>query len=1177
MSEKKTSAEQKGNGRRAKNKARSDFIADPLWYKDAVVYQIHVKSYFDSNNDGVGDFAGLIDKLDYIAGLGVNTIWLLPFYPSPRRDDGYDIADYRGVHPDYGTLSDARRFIAEAHERGLRVITELVINHTSDQHPWFIKARSSKPGSAARDFYVWADNDAGYHGTRIIFNDTEKSNWTWDPVANAYFWHRFFSHQPDLNFDNPQVLKAVLGVMAFWLDLGIDGLRLDAVPYLIEREGTSNENLPETHAILKKIRAELDFKYPDRMLLAEANMWPEDVQQYFGDGDECHMAFHFPLMPRMYMALAQQDRFPITDILRQTPEIPADCQWAIFLRNHDELTLEMVTDLERDYLWNFYAADRRARINMGIRRRLAPLLERDSRRIQLLNSFLLSMPGTPVIYYGDEIGMGDNIHLGDRDGVRTPMQWTLDRNGGFSRADPASLVLPPIMDTLYGYQSINVEAQSSDRHSLLNWTRRMLDVRKQHKAFGRGTLTVLYPSNRKIFAYLREYADPHKAVDGDGVVETILCVANVSPSAQAVELDLSRFAGRIPVEMIGGTAFPPMGQLNYLLTLPPYGFYWFVLATEATMPTWYTPTPQPLPEYATLVLRNGVEDIMKNPARHILESEALPAYVMKRRWYGAKNRKLQSINIAVAVTLPPSKLSPGALPILMTEIETHTSHGVSRYQLPLGFIREEDTVTALPHQLALARVRRNNRVGLLTDAFTLDSFASVVLELLRENTVLPTPQGDIHFMAAPSATPEQLAVGVDAGVRRIAAEQSNSSLVIGDKVMLKIIRHLSAGIHPEIEMGMYLTAGGYASTPATLGEVTRTAADGTPTALIVLQQFVHNQGDAWQWTIDALERAIQQDVLTGPADSAPAQGTAAASHAHAHAPAPAAASIAHAHAENVEMADDPLHELTQFAQTLGQRLGQMHALLGAPTGNQAFAPEAVTAAHSKAWAKRATEQLEAALDVLAQQKEWNKPADEALAQALLAHRKALPAVLERLAAAGIGSASIRIHGDLHLGQVLVSGHEIYIVDFEGEPAAPLAARRAKQSPLRDVAGVLRSFDYAAAHAANIGPGDLGQAAQARKQATLERFAPACQQAFLAGYHSIEGAHLSGLSPQQQSDLLDLLTLEKAAYEICYEAANRPAWIAVPLHGLAAIAQRLVGVGAGASARHKKTEKGNTDE
>ncbi|TFW10081.1 maltose alpha-D-glucosyltransferase, partial [Oxalobacteraceae bacterium OM1] len=507
---------------------------DPLWYKDSVIYQVHVKSFFDANNDGIGDFVGLIAKLDYIASLGVNTVWLLPFYPSPRKDDGYDIAEYKDVHPDYGTLDDARRFIDEAHKRGLRVITELVINHTSDQHPWFQRARKAPPGSPERNFYVWSDNDQAYAGTRIIFCDTEKSNWTWDPEANAFFWHRFYSHQPDLNFDNPAVLDAVFDIMAFWLDLGVDALRLDAVPYLIEREGTSNENLPETHAILKRIRSELDRKYENRMLLAEANMWPEDVLQYFGEGDECHMAFHFPLMPRMYMALAQEDRFPITDILRQTPSIPQNCQWAIFLRNHDELTLEMVTDRERDYLWNHYAAEKRARINLGIRRRLLPLLERDRRRAELLNSFLLSMPGTPVLYYGDEIGMGDNIHLGDRDGVRTPMQWAPDRNGGFSRADPARLVLPPIMDPLYGYEAVNVEAQSADPYSQLNWTRRMLAVRKQHCAFSRGTLTLLYPNNRRVLAYLREFVSQ----DGESK-ETVLCVANVSRSAQAVELDLA--------------------------------------------------------------------------------------------------------------------------------------------------------------------------------------------------------------------------------------------------------------------------------------------------------------------------------------------------------------------------------------------------------------------------------------------------------------------------------------------------------------------------------------------------------------------------------------------------------------------------------------------------------------
>ena len=592
--------------------------ADPLWYKDAVIYQLHLKSFFDANNDGVGDFAGLIGKLDYIADLGVTAIWLLPFYPSPRRDDGYDIADYRGVHPEYGTLADVRRLVHAAHERGLRVITELVINHTSDQHLWFQRARAARPGSWARDFYVWSDNDQRYAGTRIIFLDTEKSNWTWDAEAGAYYWHRFYAHQPDLNFDNPRVMREVLSIMRFWLDLGIDGLRLDAVPYLVEREGTNNENLPETHAILRRIRAEMDAHAPGRMLLAEANQWPEDAQQYFGAGDECHMAFHFPLMPRMYMAIAREDRFPITDIMRQTPEIPGPCQWAIFLRNHDELTLEMVTDNERDYLWETYAADRRARLNLGIRRRLAPLLQRDRRRIELMNGLLLSMPGTPVIYYGDEIGMGDNIHLGDRDGVRTPMQWSIDRNGGFSRADPAALVLPPIMDPVYGFQALNVEAQAADPHSLLNWMRRMLSVRKRFSAFGRGTLRFLYPGNRKVLAYLRELPE-------GGADETVLCVCNLSRAAQAVELDLSAFAGRVPVDMVGGSVFPPIGQLTYLLTLPPYGFFWFMLAAEAQMPAWHTPSPEPLPDFVTIVTRDGVQEIVQH-GRGVLEGEALPAY-----------------------------------------------------------------------------------------------------------------------------------------------------------------------------------------------------------------------------------------------------------------------------------------------------------------------------------------------------------------------------------------------------------------------------------------------------------------------------------------------------------------------------------------------------------------------
>jgi maltose alpha-D-glucosyltransferase / alpha-amylase len=538
---------------------------DPDWYKDAIIYEMHVKAFYDSNGDGTGDFAGLVEKLDYIADLGVTAIWLLPFYPSPLRDDGYDIADFMGVHAEYGTLRQFRTFVREAHRRGLRVITELVVNHTSDQHPWFMESRANSHGPK-RGWYVWSDSDQGYRDARIIFTDTESSNWAWDNERRAYYWHRFFSHQPDLNWDNPQVFRAVMRVMRFWLDLGVDGLRLDAVPYLIEREGTSCENLPETHEILRRLRSAMDERYPSRMFLAEANQWPSDVRPYFGDGDECHMAFHFPVMPRIWIALRKEDSWPIIEIMEQTPTIPDSCQWALFLRNHDELTLEMVTDDERDYMWSEYAIDPRMRLNLGIRRRLAPLVDNSRRRMELLTSLLLSLHGTPVIYYGDEIGMGDNVHLGDRNGVRTPMQWNGDRNAGFSRADVHALYAPPVQDPVYGYQAVNVEAQQRIPGSLLNWMKRIIRVRKAYPVFGRGTQTFLRPENRRVLAYLREH---------EGV--TILCVANLSRFAQYVELDLRRFDGRTPVELIGRVHFPPIGELSYLLTLGPHDFLWFEL------------------------------------------------------------------------------------------------------------------------------------------------------------------------------------------------------------------------------------------------------------------------------------------------------------------------------------------------------------------------------------------------------------------------------------------------------------------------------------------------------------------------------------------------------------------------------------------------------------------------
>ncbi|WP_428488166.1 maltose alpha-D-glucosyltransferase [Rhodopila sp.] len=1059
---------------------------DPLWYKDAIIYQLHVKSFFDSNNDGIGDFAGLISRLDYIAELGVNTIWLLPFYPSPLLDDGYDIADYRGVHPDYGTLADVKRFIAAAHDRGIRVIAELVVNHTSDQHPWFQRARQAKPGSVHRDFYVWSDNDRKYAGTRIIFVDSERSNWTWDQTAGAYFWHRFYFHQPDLNYDNPRVMREVLSVLRYWAEMGVDGLRLDAVPYLVEREGTNNENLPETHTALKRIRAEMDAHYPDKMLLAEANQWPEDTKDYFGNGDECHMAFNFPLMPRMYLAIAREDRFPITDILRQTPDIPENCQWAIFLRNHDELTLEMVTQSERDFLWETYAADRRARLNLGIRRRLAPLLEHDRRRIELMHYLLLSMPGTPVIYYGDEIGMGDNIHLGDRNGVRTPMQWSPDRNGGFSRvADPSRLVLPLVMDPLYAYQAVNVESQASDPHSLLMWMRRAIAVRRQYKVFGRGTYRLLYPKNRKILAYLREY---------EGC--TILCVANLSRTPQAVELDLSEFQGRLPIELDGLSVFPPIGQLTYLLTLPPFGFYWFLLSDADDWPSTHTPAPEPMPEYQTIVMRRDLAEAVR-AARPVLEREALPPYLAKRRWFAMKDQALRSVKIALLTRVPEEDF-------LLMEIETETASGSARWLLPVGIAWDDTTAPPLQIQLGLARVRRGPKVGLLTDAFAFRQFPLGVLSGLAQSEIIKIEQGTIRF--EPTSRMPEITVPPDVEMNWISAEQSNSSVIVGDVAIIKMFRRISDGQHPEAEMGRHLTEQGYANIPALLGEVVRVDEDGTRHALAIAQAFVRNQGDAWTWTLELLMRGLSD--LTGGDEAA------------------AADALNHS-------------DYTQFATLLGRRLAEMHLVLARPSDNPAFAPAPASEDTEDMLAGRVRQQLEAAYRVIEPRNDLEGPAAEDRA-GLLSAREALLGKLPSLANEVVDSVLTRIHGDLHLGQVLVVNGDVTLIDFEGEPARPVAMRRAKDNPPRDVAGIIRSFDYAAAVIRRRSPASHGHLTDERVGTFLDSFVERATEAFLSGYQA---------SIEVNPALLTLFLIEKAAYEVVYESANRPTWIDVPLHGL----------------------------
>jgi maltose alpha-D-glucosyltransferase / alpha-amylase len=1084
--------------------------SDLHWYKDAVIYQLHVKAFYDSNGDGLGDFRGLTEKLDYVKELGVNTLWLLPFYPSPLLDDGYDVADYRSVHAHYGSLEDFRRFVEEAHKRELRVITELIVNHTSDQHPWFQAARRAPKGSAEREFYVWSDDEQQYKGTRIIFTDTETSNWTWDKAAQQYYWHRFFHHQPDLNFDNPKVLEAVLEAMYHWCEAGVDGFRLDAIPYLVEREGTSNENLPETHAVIKQIRAALDARYPGKLLLAEANQWPEDVREYFGEADECHMAYHFPLMPRMYMAIAQEDRHPIVEILQQTPEIPETCQWAIFLRNHDELTLEMVTSKERDYMYRTYAADARARINLGIRRRLAPLLENDIDRIKLMNSLLLSMPGSPIVYYGDEIGMGDNIYLGDRNGVRTPMQWSPDRNAGFSRADPQRLYLPPIMDAIYGYEAVNVEAQSREPNSLLNWMRRLLAVRKTSQAFGRGRLQFLRAGNRKVLAYVRELGD-----------EAILCVANLGRTAQPVELDLRRFKGRVPVELMGRTPFPPIGELPYLLTLPGCGFYWFRLATDAPAPGWHADVlaREDLP---VLVLFDGRTSFFRDrvvpwrinmaaKTREHLETQVLPAWLETQRWYASKGEEGARARLGDWALWESGRTS-----YMLSLIEVEGTREPARYFAPLTLAwedREEERAKALGGA-AVAKVRQQASVGVMADAFADEAFCRAVVEAIGAGREIASAQGKLRF--TPTAAFAEVA-SEDVNllpVGRPKAQSSNTVVTLGERMFLKGYRRMRPGVNPEFEVGRFLTEKArFAACVPVAGAVEYTAADGTQMTLALLQAYVPNQGDGWNHTVEYLERFLEGQRASGAAGR-----------------------------------DHGIY--LPLMQTLGTRTGELHRALATRTGNAAFDPEPVTERDLAQWKANLRAEAAKTFELLAAHRgHLTSPARDDAAE-LLERRERLLRHVDGCRLPRGPALKTRYHGDYHLGQVLLNKLDFVITDFEGEPARPIEERRAKHSPLKDVAGMLRSFNYARWTA-------LRQALEGH--ADYERLAPYAEEwetrvrrAFLGAY--AEAVRSSGLyaSFDDMRELLELFELEKALYELRYELGNRPGWVGIPLAGILAL-------------------------
>jgi maltose alpha-D-glucosyltransferase / alpha-amylase len=1082
-------------------------MTDTLWYKDAIIYEAHVRAFSDSNGDGIGDFAGFTQKLPYLNDLGVTCIWLLPFYPSPLRDDGYDIADYTSINPMYGTLDDFKRFLDAAHALNIRVLTELVINHTSDQHPWFQRARRAPKGSAERGYYVWSDTDTAYSGTRVIFIDTEKSNWTFDPVAGQYFWHRFFSHQPDLNFDNPAVLEALLDVMRFWLDMGVDALRLDAIPYLIEREGTINENLPETHDILKQIRRALDARYTGKVLLAEANQWPSDVRPYFGDGDECHMAFHFPLMPRIFMGIRQEERHPIVEIMNQTPEIPEACQWAIFLRNHDELTLEMVTDEERDYMYSQYAADPEMRLNVGIRRRLAPLLENSRPRIELMNSLLFSMPGTPIVYYGDEIGMGDNVYLGDRNGVRTPMQWSSDRNAGFSRADPARLYFPVIMDPVYGYEAINVEAQERSPFSLLHWMKRMIALRRQHPVFGRGTLEFIRTGNRKVLTYVRRYEG-----------ETILCVANLSRAMQAVEIPLTEFAGLTPVELLGESQLPKIGDQPYLLTLAPYGFYWLRLQ-DVVIPATQRTTPVVDERPLVPALFAGVvwDAALDGSMRGIIEKQALAPFLERQRWFGGKARTIASARFVDWVTL-----RRGAHPAFLSIVEVHyRDGGRDHYALPLAMASgpESESIVQQHGNALVARIT-GARKGLLYDGLFDDGLCADLLELMRQRRDIQMRYGRIVGTAQPALEP----TATDGSLAPPAGrntEQSNTSVLFGWQLIMKMFRRLEAGVNPDVEVGAFLTSRGFSRVPPLLGTIDYEHGSAERTSVVMLQRFVSNQGNAWDVTLEELGRYFDRVKGLPAAESESESETAV------------------------------IGAYLSRAELLGRRTGELHLALASATPEEeaTFVPEIYTVADVAATARRMREQTTAQLKLLESALPRLDERQRQLAIELLDRRQEVLQQFDALKQIRSAGARIRCHGDYHLGQVLIAEADIVILDFEGEPARSVAERRQKCSPLRDVAGMLRSFSYAALTGLGVATRTRPEDAE-RLSPWVRRWESQVTSAFRNAY--VTATLNTSLVPRSAEDfdvLLRAFIVEKAVYELAYELNNRPDWAHIPLIGL----------------------------
>lgn len=1091
------------------------------WYKDAVIYELHVRAFRDSNADGMGDFRGLTERLDYLADLGITAVWLLPFYPSPWFDDGYDISDYTSVHPAYGTMRDFKKFLSEAHKRDMKVITELVINHTSNQHPWFERARNAPRGSRYRNFYVWSDDPNVYSDARIIFQDYERSNWTWDSQAQQYFWHRFYSNQPDLNFDSPDVREAVFKVLDFWFKTGVDGVRLDAIPYLIEREGTNCENLPETHDFLREFRAHVDRHYEDRMILAEANQWPEDAVKYFGDGDECHMCFHFPLMPRLFMGVKREDRFPIIDILEQTPEIPEQAQWGIFLRNHDELTLEMVTDEERDYMYQVYARDARQRINLGIRRRLAPLLDNNRRLIELLNVLLFSLPGTPILYYGDEIGMGDNVYLGDRDGVRTPMQWSPDRNGAFSEANPQQLYLPVIIDPEYHYESVNVETQQQNTSSLLWWMKRLIGTRKRFPAFSRGTIEFVSSSNTHVLSFLRR-------LDGeDGTEQAILIVVNLSHHVQLADLQLREFAGWTPREVFGQNEFPHIKDEDYNVTIGSYDYYWFELIPSKDHV--HDDGVPPISISATDWKRLGER------ARTILAEQTLPVWLRTCRWYRSKSRKLRRAQVLDAEAVGNSWL-------VLLQVE-FADQNTELYQIPLHVLTGDDAeemAAAFP-QAVITQATVSGEQGILFDGVFDEEFRTQLLDIILRKRRLRGSAGTLSGITdTRSRKPDETE---QAGSKVLGVEQSNTSILYEGGHFLKLYRKLENGMNPDVELIRALSATSAKEViPKYRGHLIYRG-ESMESAAGLLVSHIPNEGDAWQFTQGAVGRYYEQVLgeRMEPGKLAPPQRV-----------------------EPIDFDSKKLNEtfigmvdgfFLEMIRVLGRRTAQFHLALADETQGASFTPEAFSLHYQRGVYQSARSLLKR---VMQQARKASKRKDQEHSSGLLEVVELESAMVETLARVRdhkIEAKKTRIHGDYHLGQVLYTGRDFVIIDLEGEPARPLGERRLKFSPFRDVAGMVRSFHYAAWVGIYAMAG-LSDHDQEMLEQWIDPWYRAVSGTFVESY--LTAVSGSGLIPTQKEDqqrLLDLFLLEKAVYELGYELDNRPDWVNIPIAGISYIVNK----------------------